>query len=338
VQQDRLPGLQVARAIAAPSIAYFHSWVALTRFPKDAAYQLPTLTTYGWLAVDVFFAISGFAICLVASKPTFNRIPFLTKRVFRLYPLWIATLTTFAILALSWRKPTETETIGYFVYSATLLPTEHFPFYNIGWSLQHEMLFYLLAALVVPFIGILGLAVVLAAVTLLSHLIEMPWVISNLAEYYPEFLAGVLAFALRSRLARFGPVVPLVLGATGLWFFMAVSGNRHYVSIALFFLILGFVGIREGGWTRPFVAAGDASYSIYLIHPFVFMVASALVSKLSPPIWSEEPIRVACFAIILALSLFSFRYFETPMIRFGNSLARRLDGAQDRAVTLVPLD
>ena len=109
-------------------------------------------------------------------------------------------------------------------------------------------------------------------------------------------------------------------------------------AVALFFLILGFVSIRESGWTKPFVAAGDASYSIYLIHPIVFTVASALVSKLSPPIWAEEPIRIGCFAIILALSLFSFRYFETPMIRLGNGLARRLDGAQDRAVTLVPLD
>jgi exopolysaccharide production protein ExoZ len=338
VQQDRLPGLQVARALAALSIAYFHSWVALTRFPKGTAYQLPILTSHGGLAVDVFFAISGFVICLVVSKPAFGRVPFLTKRAFRLYPLWITTLTAFAILALTWRKPTETETFGYFVYSATLLPTENFPFYDIGWSLQHEMLFYLLAALVVPFIGILGLAIMLAAVTLLSHLIEMPWVFSNLATYYPEFLAGVLAFALRPRLARFGPVVPLILGAIGLWYFMAVWGGRPYIPVALFFLILGFVGIRESGWTRPFVAAGDASYSIYLIHPIVFLVASALVSKLSPPIWSEEPIRIACFAIILAVSLFSFRYFETPMIRFGNGLARRLDRAQDRAITLVPLD
>src|ERR1700730_3693489 len=124
VQQDRLPGLQVARAIAALSIAYFHSWVTLTRFPKDTAYQLPVLTTYGWLAVDVFFAISGFVICLVASKSTFNRIPFLRKRVFRLYRLWTAILTASPILALAGRKPIETETFGFFVYSVTLLPTE----------------------------------------------------------------------------------------------------------------------------------------------------------------------------------------------------------------------
>jgi peptidoglycan/LPS O-acetylase OafA/YrhL len=34
LERDTLPGLQVARAVAAQSSAYFHSWVALVRFPK----------------------------------------------------------------------------------------------------------------------------------------------------------------------------------------------------------------------------------------------------------------------------------------------------------------
>lgn len=69
---DKLPGLQVARAVAALSIAYFHSWVALVRFPKDTVFPLPILTSYGGLAVDLFFAISGFVICLVLSRPSFS--------------------------------------------------------------------------------------------------------------------------------------------------------------------------------------------------------------------------------------------------------------------------
>jgi peptidoglycan/LPS O-acetylase OafA/YrhL len=106
-----------------------------------------------------------------------------------------------------------------------------------------------------------------------------------------------------------------MLRAISLWYFMAFWGGRPHVPVALFFLILGFVGIRERRWTRPFVTAGDASSSIYLIHPIVFMVASALVSKLSPPIWSEEPIRIACFAIILtlAIQLPLFRNADDPV-------------------------
>ena len=124
MERDRLPGLQVARAIAALSIAYFHSWVALVRFPKDTAFPIPILTSHGGFAVDLFFAISGFVICLVVSRPGFSVQSFLVKRVFRLYPLWFATLTAFAVFALLWRAPKETETLGYFLYSTTLLPTE----------------------------------------------------------------------------------------------------------------------------------------------------------------------------------------------------------------------
>src|SRR4051794_15892908 len=104
--QDRLVGLQIARALAALSIAYFHSWVAILRFPEGTAYPLPVMTTYGWIAVDVFFAISGFVICLVISRSRFNVGEFLTKRLFRLYPLWLLTLSIFAASALVWRGPT----------------------------------------------------------------------------------------------------------------------------------------------------------------------------------------------------------------------------------------
>ena len=319
--KDKLAGIQIARAIAALSIVYFHSWKPLERFPKDTAFQIPVLTGYGWLAVDLFFAVSGFVICLVASKPAFNAASFLTRRAFRLYPLWLATLTIFAVLALIWRGPTEQETIGNFLYSATLLPTEHFPFYDIGWSLQHEMVFYLVAAVIVPAFGLYGLVAFLAVSTLASHLIEMPWYFSSLAFYHAEFLAGVLAFVVRPKLVRFGFWFPFAIGFTALWCFVVVWGGRTYVPIALFFLILGFANIRNERWLKPFEALGDASYSIYLIHPLVFLIVSALTSKIPLPIWSQEPIRFTCFAIIIGTSLLSWTYFEKRAIALGNRLA-----------------
>ncbi|HEY5128413.1 MAG TPA: acyltransferase, partial [Bradyrhizobium sp.] len=331
VERDRLPGLQVARAVAALSIAYFHSWVALVRFPKDTAFPLPILTGHGWLAVDLFFAISGFVICLVVSRPGFSVGSFLIKRVFRLYPLWLATLTIFAVLALLWRGPTETETLRYFLYSATLLPTEQFPFYNIGWSLQHEMFFYLIAAVIAPIFGLYGIAAFLAASTIAFHTIEMPWYFSSLAMYHPEFLAGVLAFMVRPKLAKLGFWLPFSIGFASLWYFVAVWGDRYYVPIALFFLIAGFSNIRDkqSRWLKSVSAIGDASYSIYLLHPLVFLVVSALVSKVTLPIWAEEPIRAGCFVLILSVSLASWRYFERPMIGLGNMLASRRVGHAD---------
>src|SRR6266511_5718154 len=110
IERDRQAGIQIARALAALSIVYYHSWVSITRFPKDAAYPIPFASTYGWLGVNFFFAISGFVICLVASRGTFSVRSFLIKRIFRLYPLWLVMLTTFALTALLWRglQPQET--------------------------------------------------------------------------------------------------------------------------------------------------------------------------------------------------------------------------------------
>ncbi len=325
LERDRLPGLQVARAVAALSIAYFHSWVALVRFPKDTAFPLPILTSYGALAVDLFFAISGFVICLVVSRPGFSVRSFLTKRVFRLYPLWLVTLTAFAVLALLWRAPKATETLRYFLYSATLLPTEQFPFYDIGWSLQHEMVFYVIAAVIAPIFGLYGIAAFLAASTIAFHAIQMPWYFSSLASYHPEFLAGVLAFMARPKLVALGFWLPFSVGLATLAYFVGVWGGRSYVPIALFFLIVGFSNIRDRQllWLKSASMIGDASYSIYLIYPLVFLVASALVSKATPPIWMQEPIRAACFFVILSLSIASWKYFETPMIGFGNKMAAR---------------
>jgi peptidoglycan/LPS O-acetylase OafA/YrhL len=210
--QDKQAGIQVARAVAALSIVYCHSRVALNRFPEGTAHPIPILSTSGWFAVDLFFAISGYVICLVVSRPNFRVLPFLVKRIFRLYPLWIVTLVTFAMMARLWRGLTPRETPEFFLYSTTLLPTDGFPFYDIGWSLQHEMAFYLMAAVIVPVFGLYCLMAILAASTIAFQIVDMPWYFAMLANHHGEFLAGALAFVARHRAAKFGFLVPAVVG------------------------------------------------------------------------------------------------------------------------------
>lgn len=329
----KLPGLQIARAIAALSIVYFHSWTVLDRFPKGTAHPIPLLAEHGWLGVDLFFAISGYVICLVISKQPFGVRSFLVRRVFRVYPLWLLTLTLFAVLAWGWRGLLPRETFGFFAWSASLLPIENFPFYDIGWSLQHEMLFYLLSAAIAPIFGLWGLAAFLGLSTAAFHLISMPWFPGHFAMYHAEFLAGVLAFMLSPRW-RLRPWLALSIGAASLWFFIEDWGGRYYAPIALFFLIVGFAQIRlpAGRWLKAAVALGDASYSIYLIHPLVFMIVRGATMKVAGPgtTWLEEPIRFGCFVLIIALALLSWRYFERPTIKLGNWIAKlRLDNSND---------
>lgn len=323
--QNKQVGIQFARALAALGIVYFHSWVAITRFPKETAHPIPWLKDYGWLSVNLFFAISGYVICLVASRSSFRPGSFLIKRVFRLYPLWLAMLSIFAVTAWLWRGFTPDETFGLFLYSVPLLPTlNSFPFYDIGWTLQHEIAFYLIAAAVVPWFGIRGLAFVLLASMLTVLKIDLPPYVANYAGHHGEFLAGTLAFMARDKMARFGVLLPLAIGGVLLGYFAANQGG-HWFPIALFFLIAGFANLNPSElsrWQRGAIAIGDASYSMYLIHPMVFMFASSIVSKFpNAPLWTEEPIRFPCIAAAITASIFSWKYFERPFIRLGNHVA-----------------
>jgi exopolysaccharide production protein ExoZ len=235
----------------------------------------------------------------------------------------LVMLTIFALTAWLWRGLTPRETLDFFLYSATLLPTVGNPFYNVGWSLQHEIAFYFIVAAIVPFFGLRGLVVFLLASALASRLIDMPWYLTYLAARHGEFLAGVLAYMLHDKTARFGFWLPCVVGTAALLFFGFV--NTSTFPISLFFFITAFANLKPGeqGWlSKSAIILGDASYSIYLVHPMVFFTASSLVSKFpNAPPWTQEPIRWTCIGIVILLSMLSWRYFETPMIRLGNRIA-----------------
>src|SRR6266508_153090 len=171
---EKLAGLQVARALAALSVAYFHSYVALRGFPESAPYPIPFLKVWGYLGVDFFFAISGYVICLVGSKPNFSPISFTIKRLFRLYPLYWLTMVVVALLILGGKFP-DPIGLGHFFYSTTLLPQHGPSVYQVSWTLERELVFYALAAITIPLAGIAGLAVVLDALALAGDVYQDPW-------------------------------------------------------------------------------------------------------------------------------------------------------------------
>jgi exopolysaccharide production protein ExoZ len=172
---------------------------------------------------------------------------------------------------------------------------------------------------------LIGLAAFLTASTLAYHSLEMPWYLSNLASHHATFLAGVLAFLMRAPMAKLRFFMPAIVGVT-MFCALIVAGLFDWLPVALFFIMVAFANLHPNEttwWRKPAMALGDASYSLYLIHPMVFFTMSAIVSKIPFPLWSQEPIRFVCIAIIICASLISWRYFEKPTIRFGNRLADR---------------
>jgi exopolysaccharide production protein ExoZ len=322
-------GLQVARALAALSVAYFHSYVAVRGFPEAAASPIYALSQWGYLGVDLFFAVSGYVICLVASKPNFSRSSFFIKRAFRLYPMYLAVMCLVALLAASGHY--HINSISHFLYSLTLLPQQGAPAYDLSWTLEREIVFYMLAMIIVPVGGIRGLAVVLAVLSLGGWYFGEPWTFHLVSIRQASFLAGVLVFLTLPGINRLGFIVPIGIGLAVLALFLSLNSDPLR-PIAMMFILAAMVNLRLP-WTRwPirwFVAAGDASYSIYLLHYIVFylttVVAKLLFSRF-PALeqnWLCEPWRWGAIAVACTVSQLTWKLIESPMIALGNAISAK---------------
>lgn len=117
-----------------------------------------------WIAgvsgVDLFFVISGFIMVWVAgdTPPTRNNAAkFLFARVMRIYPLWwlfAAAMAAYFVITYGapWdaSKLTASDLSGaeHLIKSFLLIPHDAFPVLPLGWTLMHEMYFYVVFALI----------------------------------------------------------------------------------------------------------------------------------------------------------------------------------------------
>jgi peptidoglycan/LPS O-acetylase OafA/YrhL len=320
--ETKLDGLQIARAIAALSVAYFHSRNAILQFPAEAKQPFEFLNQTGGAGVEFFFAISGYVICLVVARPQFDRVSFAIKRAFRLYPLWILCCAIYWHVSAPTRGTPATDTPSFIFRSFALLPTEGYPILDVGWSLQHELLFYIVAAVLVPVCGVIGLCFWLAIGGIGYHIVEMPWWLHQYASLYPDFLAGVIAYLLRNRLKPFGFMLPFLFGAFGFW----LCSTRYgwvYLPIPFVLLIAAFANLKVRSFAGKIgVMLGDASYSIYLWHPIFITEFYMHFSPERYPLWMTEPIRYGMLFAVCVVSIFSWKYYETPLNRLGSRIAK----------------
>lgn len=332
LKEHKLEGLQAARAIAALGVAYFHSYVSLRSFPELAQHPIAFIKEWGFLGVDFFFAISGYVICLVASRPGFTVRSFFIKRVFRLYPLYLVAMVIVALMIWARKFPDEVS-LGRYLYSLTLLPQPMppGPAYPVSWTLEREVVFYALAGLVIPIAGVAGLAVTLAILASTGYVLHDPWSYHLASTYQANFLGGVLVFSL-SRFVKLPQIAALasLLGGAGCLLFLWVAPNYIFpfsTAICLSLVLMGMVQVDLPWSHRPLrwlVGVGDASYSIYLLHGILLFYSYWLSAQFSHlPDWLCEVWRFGTLGVCCVVSWWTWRLIELPCIDIGNRIADR---------------
>jgi peptidoglycan/LPS O-acetylase OafA/YrhL len=308
-EQRDLDWLQVARGAAAYLVVLKHVTLLCER--KLGYDFLGMFFDVGSLGIDFFFVLSGFIIVYVHRRDIGRPgklSPYLAKRLTRIYPMyWLVTLLVLPVFLLAPDAVEKTAASWSFIArSLALYPQEELPLLSVGWTLTHEILFYLLFALLIAtprvFSYTLCACVVVLSLWKLSMDFGGTWdgdkyrtgataldrhelTAILFSRFNIEFFAGCLvALAVDRRQVR-KPGLLALLGA--LAFFVPMAGlsvdanwaqailydksaRVIYYSLASALIVFAFANMSTGtgGRRAPRLARmiGDASYTLYLLH------------------------------------------------------------------------
>jgi exopolysaccharide production protein ExoZ len=299
--RDRFASIQIVRAVAALSVVLFHSHFVVASYPKDQIVKIPFIYEWGYLGVDLFFVVSGFIIAHIGNRDGFSITPFLARRFFRIYPIyWIyCALAVYLYFQHGYSLGGGNLSLSDVIKAFAIFPLEKHPAYAVGWTLEHEILFYVISGIALWLGGMRFLILVLSmfatagmlrSVLTASHLMSPFWDYHLLSAVHVNFLTGVVVYMAQKRLQKLRVVIPF---ATSLLLFFAwvkIAGcissefaevtQTLIVSVASASLIVAFLNVEKlyaCSWfwrnrlTGLLVLIGNASFSLYLLHWVVFI-------------------------------------------------------------------
>jgi exopolysaccharide production protein ExoZ len=298
--------VQGLRAVAALAIVFSHvahDGIAAGLDPRG--FIARAYTAFPWDAgVDLFFVISGFIIA--SSSGAFSGQGwagagrFFVRRCQRIIPLYWATTFLFLSIALASRGVIHGTMggAGYIAASFLFIPWprpdgEMQPALGLGWTLNYEMFFYILFALslrlprrrVLPVLAIILLAVVGWGATIRPTNPQLGYWSSPLVL---EFCAGLALAWLRDTGLRWPIWLRIAAVPLALWLLHAHAALAESSRVTAWgpaaILLVGAATLGggpgpAGRWTTRLAILGDASYALYLTHPFIMRGLSVSFHK-----------------------------------------------------------
>lgn len=287
----------------------------------------------GAFGVDIFFIISGFMAMYTTHD---NAKDFIKKRLIRIYPFYaLMTIGTFFLLLLfpSMFQLTKADPVS-LIKSLLFIPFEISegivqPLIRVGWTVNYEMLFYLIFALSCrichKYRGLICSGF-LCILVLLAHFLPInSTILSFYGDYIQlEFILGMLCYCLVRRLYTLleeSKITPMLsslslFAATVLFILLAVTkkqtpiagmGRVLYWGIPAFIIVLfTFIADLNIKIPRPLVLLGNMSFSIYLIHYYPILFIDRKIYSLE--YYSPMAIVVTVLGLFLVVGISYISY------------------------------
>lgn len=309
----KLEGVQLLRGVAALGVVLTHVVTRSVLYQHDAfrdsLFRLRDGDQWkgGDIGVDIFFVISGFIIMVVhrgdLGKPK-SYIDFLIKRIKRVVPLYW-TLTTLAVVLflvapqIAANSKTGINALwvicSYLFIPTSLSGTSNSPAVGVGWTLDYEVFFYvvfailmrfnqrLFAMMITAFFSILVVGGTILRPESLYGKFVSDWLLM-------DFIGGVwIAHVMLSvrRLSTSTSVIIVLVSVSMILLTFGLSvpevGPMRLVLWGLpsILLVQGmiYLELHDGVVRRVILVLGNASYSIYLSQVFTIPLWTSVVSK-----------------------------------------------------------
>lgn len=324
------------------------------------AVALATGINPGGLGVALFFLISGFVIIRSVERVTAGQ--FLVQRFFRIVPTCMAAVLFVA--AVTWGLSVFAGFDQPHTFRSILASSVAMNFYNatfptipVLWTLEVEISFYLLVAVLaaIPgaitsnrlmatcagcllFVAVIASPAVLAfdasALRILQH-----W--STIAVHISFMLVGSLIYRAYLEGGTVRSIVLVAVSLAGYWLGLkillsATNGTSIGASLAdcvaaLIIFIAGLLTGMRARWLAPLRWIGDISYPLYLLHvPLGWM----LLAGLAAVGFGMNGAGLVGIAIVILLSWIVHKLIELPTQRLGKRLAKRF-GSQNGHETAI---
>ena len=336
---NRLYNLDYLRGLAAFGIMIYHylSWT-IGKFTADTF-----MGRVGIYGVSIFYVLSGLTLYYVyydKMQPSRQDVfAFFKKRIFRIFPLlWLVTIT--AIL-LAKKIPDYSDLLlnltGLFGF------VKWDTYFSAGiWSIGNELVFYVFFPFFVLFAKSYRPLFIFLSAIIFSLYLYFAFVKLNNQQTWTNyvnplnqvflFLGGFLTGKLFNKIQiNNTTIISLFFIGIGLFIFVPAHGeqivlkigvNRLIFTICCFLICFCFYKLTFKFPVfvhKPLTLLGEASYSVYLLHPIIYDLVGRFRNH---SIHFPESVRfISSVCLTLVVAYFTYEYFE----KYFMKLAKRID-------------